>query len=131
MWCSLRLMREILERPGAVKAAIRDWLATNYSNCQSDKGFRGCFHYNTILEMVSHDKVIASRIKQHIQSMEQQFRHALERGKTQGEFSPDLNTTVMTRYLLNANAGLSVMGKFPSTDKEFEALLDVIVSALG
>lgn len=126
----LQLMREILERPGSVKLAIREWLATNFRNCDSKEGFRGCFHYNTILEMFSHDETIAQRIKQHVQIMERQFCKALERGKAQGEFSPDLNVAVTTRYLLNVNAGLSVMGKFPSTQQEFEALLDVIVSVL-
>lgn len=103
---SLQQMQEILERPGSVKAAIRMWLAVVYGNCCSDKGFRGCFHYNTILEMFSHDEAIAKRIKQHVQSMEKLFYKALEREKAQGEFSSTLDSTLTAQFFINSTAGL-------------------------
>lgn len=127
----LQRMQETLERPSSVKAVIRDWMLGNYANCKTDEGYRGCFHYNTILEMTSHDKVIAKRLKQYAQSLEQIMQQALERGKAEGEFASDLDSKRMAKFLMNTNAGLQVTMKLSSSKREFQALVEIALSILN
>lgn len=127
----LQRIQETLERLGSVKAAIQAWMLGNYANCKVDEGYRGCFHYNTILEMTSHDEAIAKQLKQYAQSLELIMQQALDRGKAEGEFASDLDSKRMAKFLMNTNAGLQVTMKLSSSKREFQSLVEIALSVLN
>ena len=126
----LEVMREVLEQPGSAKEAIAEWMALVAKGCCADDGWRGCFVFNTAVEMAPHDREIAEWVRQVMQRSQQMFRAALERGQARGEFSSRLDCEAAAGFLVVSVAGLRVICKTSPKQKEIRGVVDLILSVL-
>jgi len=123
-------MRGVLEQPGSAKEAIARWMSIVAQGCCAEDGWRGCFVFNTAVEMAPHDEEIAEWVRQVMRRSQLIFRSALERGQAQGEFSPGLDCEAAACLLVVSVAGMRVICKTSPKQKEIRGVVDLILSIL-
>jgi TetR/AcrR family transcriptional regulator, transcriptional repressor for nem operon len=126
----LQTMRQALEQPGSAREAIARWMSLVVQGCCAADGWRGCFVFNTAVEMAPHDEEIAQWVRQVMRRSQQMFRAALERGQAQGEFSRGLNCEAAACFLVVSVAGMRVICKTSPTPRELRGVVDLILSVL-
>ena len=126
----LQTMRQALERPGSAKEAIAGWMSIVAQGCCAEDGWRGCFVFNTAVEMAPHDEEIAEWVRQIMRRSQQLFRATLERGQAQGEFSPCLDCEAAACFLVISVAGMRVICKTSPQQREIRGVVDLILSVL-
>jgi TetR/AcrR family transcriptional regulator, transcriptional repressor for nem operon len=126
----LQTMREVLEGSGSAKEAIARWMSIVAQGCCAEDGWRGCFVFNTAVEMAPHDEEIAEWVRQVMRVSRQMFRAALERGQAQGEFSSRLDCEAAAGFLVVSVAGLRVICKTSPKQREIRGVVDMILSVL-
>jgi TetR/AcrR family transcriptional repressor of nem operon len=126
----LQAMRAVLEQPGSAKQAIARWMSIVAQGCCAEDGWRGCFVFNTAVEMAPHDEEIADWVRQVMRRSQQMFRAALERGQAQGEFSPGLDCEAAACLLVVSVAGMRVICKTSPKQKELRGVVDLILAVL-
>jgi TetR/AcrR family transcriptional repressor of nem operon len=121
----------ILQAPGSVRKALENYFNLILERfARADHKF-GCLMSNTTTELIVRDQKIAEVVSDHLQTIEQTFREALERGVRQGEFSPNRDLTALARFLTTCVVGLSVVSKTPQAASYFPASIEVILSTLN
>jgi TetR/AcrR family transcriptional repressor of nem operon len=98
--------------------------------CCAEDGWRGCFVFNTAVEMAPHDEEIARWVRQVMRRSQQMFRAALERGQAQGEISRALDCEAVACFLVVSVAGMRVICKTSPNQREIRGLVDLILSVL-
>jgi TetR/AcrR family transcriptional repressor of nem operon len=126
----LQVMRGVLEQPGSAREAIAKWMSIVAQGCCAEDGWRGCFVFNTAVEMAPHDKEIAEWVRQVMRRSQQMFQAALERGQAEGEFSRQLDCEAVACFLVISIAGLRVICKTSPKQKEIRGVVDLILSVL-
>jgi TetR/AcrR family transcriptional repressor of nem operon len=72
---------------------------------------RACLMANTTLELAPHDAEVAAKVRAHLQTMEDAFRHALTNAKARGEIAATSDVDALAKYLVGMTHGLMVMAK--------------------
>jgi TetR/AcrR family transcriptional regulator, transcriptional repressor for nem operon len=72
---------------------------------------RACLMANTTLELAPHDAAVAVKVRQHMQNMENAFRHVLGNARARGEIAADADCGALAKYLVGMTHGLMVMAK--------------------
>ncbi|PJI39602.1 TetR/AcrR family transcriptional regulator [Ferrovibrio sp.] len=91
---------------------------------------RACLMANTTLELAPHDAAVAAKVRAHMQTMEDAFRHALGNAQTRGEIAAGGDLTALAKYLVAATHGLMVMAKSGADRAALTSILSTAVAPL-
>lgn len=121
----------VLQTPGSVKAAIRNYFELlQHKFGQADRQL-GCLMSNTTAELAQQDKLVAEVVSQHLQEIETGFRQALERGIAQGEFRASLNPLDLARFFTTSVAGLSIISKTAQSGAYLPPSIEILLELLN
>lgn len=126
----LEAFKEMIERPGPAKAAIREWVLAAAQCCTGEEGRRGCLAAKAAMEVASHDKDVAAWLKRVNGRNERMVAAVLARGKERGEFAPAMEPRSTARFLLCALGGLWLMGAISPPRKDVAEVVDLILKIL-
>lgn len=126
----LKVVAEILSKPGSAKAAIRESLLRYARLASGATGRRGCLIMATAAEMTSHDADIAERIERMFRRIQDLHAAAIARGQAAGEIPTDRDARVLARFLLCQIEGMRVVGKTGATAVQMTATVDTALRTL-
>jgi TetR/AcrR family transcriptional repressor of nem operon len=123
-------LRELLDRPGSAKVAIRELLHVAAERCTSDDGRRGCLAGKAAMELAPHDKDIANWLKKYHRRNVDLIAATIARGQEQGEIARKQEPRALARFLLNGMAGLHLLGTTSPTAAEVQDVIKLMLKAL-
>jgi TetR/AcrR family transcriptional repressor of nem operon len=123
-------LREMLERPGSAKHAIVDFVHMAAGCCTSDEGRRGCLAGKAAMELAPHDKDIANWLKKFHRRNIDLVARTIARGQQQGEIDARLDARAAARFLLNALAGLRLLGTMSPSESEVADVVKLTLKVL-
>ncbi len=125
-------LREMLERrpAGSAKQAIIDFVHMAAQCCTSEQGRRGCLAGKAAMELAPHDKDIANWLKKFHRRNIDLVARTIARGQEQGEISRGLDARAAARFLLNALAGLRLLGTMSPSESEVADVVKLTLRVL-
>ena len=99
---------EALDDPKKAITALFDDVVTK---AVTDQDRKGCFLFNTALEIGSHDKEVKEIVSNGIRENEAFFRRSIEVGQARGVFRKDLDPGATAKTLLALIVGIRVLGR--------------------
>ncbi|HLZ34027.1 MAG TPA: TetR/AcrR family transcriptional regulator [Nitrospira sp.] len=101
----------LLNQPGPALSLLRRFLEHMLEFGLSDPQRRGCLITNTVMELAPHEKDIAGKVAERLQTMEEAFFTLLTRAKEEGELSQRKDPRALARFLVTMMQGTIVMIK--------------------
>lgn len=121
---SLERLLGTLQQPGSAKAAIRKTLmGLAEMSCRAE-GRRGCLLVATATEMVSHDELVAERVKAMIDRIRKAYAEAIRRGQASGEIAAHHDPQALATLIVCFTHGMRTLGKVDAIDKQMRAVVD-------
>lgn len=117
----------ILDRPGSVKANIRDVVLRIANKATSG---RGCLFVNSTLELLPRDPETTACIDRHFQRMEAQFVEAIAQAQTNGEIPTRHPAPSLARALVCQIQGLRVLEKIAATQPQIQEMVAIMLEIL-
>ena len=99
---------EALDDPKKAITALFDDVVTK---AVTDQDRKGCFLFNTALEIGSHDKEVKEIVSNGVRENEAFFRRSIEVGQARGVFRKDLDPGATAKTLLALIVGIRVLGR--------------------
>ncbi|MEE4377574.1 MAG: TetR/AcrR family transcriptional regulator [Candidatus Competibacteraceae bacterium] len=99
---------EALDDP---KVAIAKFLDTTVANTVADQDHKGCFLFNTALEITTHDKQVNEIVTNGVREIEAFLRRSIEVGQARGEIPKELNPEATAKALLALIVAIRVLGR--------------------
>lgn len=122
---------QLLNDSGDYREVLRRYFERLIDNALSDEnGCRGCFIANTAMELGTADPVIAARIREFTNELEEMFVQFLTRAVQQGQLRSQHSVRELARYLLSVRNGLYVLGKSGSDRSMLEDAVKVALSVV-
>ncbi|MEO1031219.1 MAG: TetR/AcrR family transcriptional regulator [Bacteroidota bacterium] len=90
----------------------------------------GCFLGNCTTEMANQDREIKYFLKNNLNAMQDLFEALVSKGQTTGSINTDKSAKAYAAYLFTALQGLRITGILLNEQKEFESIVDTILSVL-
>lgn len=107
----IEVTQELLDRPGTTKQTIGDFLRFLVDVDVAGAERRGCLAVNTAIELAGHDPVAARRVSALQRHTISALGARIDRGRLDGDVSPELDTRACAEFLMNTIVGLRVMAK--------------------
>ncbi len=123
-------VRLLLERPGSVRAALREWVDMIASHCTGEAGLRGCLAAKAAMELAPHDKDVADWMKAFHKRNIKMIADTLRRGQSQGELSRAMNADITARFMLASLGGLHLLGTTSPSRREVNEVIELILKVL-
>jgi TetR/AcrR family transcriptional repressor of nem operon len=125
-------LRDMLEeRPGrSAKAALVDFVHMAANCCTSEEGRRGCLAGKAAMELAPHDTDVANWLRKFHRRNIDLLARTIMRGQEQGEIKRDLDPRAAARFLLNAMAGLRLLGTMSPSDAEVADVVKLTLKVL-
>jgi TetR/AcrR family transcriptional regulator, transcriptional repressor for nem operon len=117
----------ILDRPGSIKANIRDAVFRIANKATSG---RGCLVANSALELLPHDSETTARINRHFQRMEAQFVAAIAQAQANNEIPRRHDAASLARALVCQIQGLRVLEKIATTQLQIQETVEIMLEIL-
>ena len=124
------MMKEILERPGRARDAIREFVVEAGRMSVGAAGQKGCLGLKAAMEMAPQDQDVADFVRQVTLAREKMLAKVIKRGQDEGGIRPDLDSRAAARYLFAAVAGLRVMGTSAPSEREVREVVNLILRVL-
>lgn len=121
---------DFLDTEPSGKRAIEKFFHKVLEDCLSDKGGRGCFFANSIVELYQHDPETAEKLGKSFLEMERAFLKTVKRGQDSGEISKSLGPREMARFFTNSLMGLKVVEKSSPSPKVLQDIVKATLSVL-
>jgi TetR/AcrR family transcriptional repressor of nem operon len=99
---------EALDNP---KAAIASFYDAIVAGTIADQEYKGCFMFNTALEIATHDEQVQQLVSNGVREIEAFFRRSIEVGQARGEMSKTLNPEATAKTLLALIVAIRVLGR--------------------
>jgi len=99
---------EALDNP---KEAIVTFFDAIVANTVTDKDYKGCFMFNTALDIASHDEKVNEIVTNGIREIEAFFRRSIEVGQARGEIPRGLDPEATAKALLALIVAIRVLGR--------------------
>lgn len=115
---------------GTPKQAVRRWMEDVAGLSKGACGKRGCFQVNTIVELAPHDDAVADLVREHASALTEVLADAVRRGQASGDFRTDMDARILATYVIASVYGLSVAGKTSLPDRDIDAIVRIVLSAL-
>jgi len=123
-------LREMLDSAGSAKQAIVDFVHMAAECCTSEEGRRGCLAGKAAMELAPHDKDIANWLKKFHRRNIDLVARTIARGQEQGEIDESLDARAAARFLLNALAGLRLLGTMSPSESEVADVVKLTLKVL-
>ena len=123
-------LRKMLDRPGSAKAALVDFIHMAADCCTSEAGRRGCLAGKAAMELAPHDPDIADWLKKYHRRNIDLVARTIARAQQQGEISAALDARAAARFLLNAMAGLRLLGTMSPSEAEVKDVVELTLKVL-
>src|SRR5690606_18177380 len=121
---------DLLERPGPVRAIIRDFLTEALRNQLADPRRRGCLALNAAVEIGNSDDDVATLVRSDFDAIVDTMRALIERGQRDGELSPDLDPLAVARLVHSSLVGVHVVGRVTDKPERVTDIIDALIDAL-
>jgi TetR/AcrR family transcriptional regulator, transcriptional repressor for nem operon len=96
----------------------------------SDELKKGCFLVNSSIDIAPHDKEIELLIIASQKEVEDAYYKAIKKGLEKGEINNQHTARALARFIMNAAKGIRVSARTTSNKKEYEDVLQVVLSLL-
>src|SRR5688572_18463542 len=123
-------IRQMLDRAGSARAAIVDFVHMAARCATSDAGRRGCLAGKAAMELAPHDEDVADWLKKFHRRNIDLVARTIARGQEQGEISRSLDPRAAARFLLNALAGLRLLGTISPGEAEVQDVVKLTLKVL-
>jgi TetR/AcrR family transcriptional repressor of nem operon len=123
-------LREMLDRPGSAKQAIVDFVHTAAQCATSEEGRRGCLAGKAAMELAPHDTDIANWLKKFHRRNTDLVARTIAQGQARGEIRESLDARAVARFLLNALAGLRLLGTMSPSESEVADVVKLTLKVL-
>ena len=125
-----RRVFELLDRPGSVKATLRQLFEGVVERSLCDVQRRGCFIGNAMSELAGRCRETAARTGTNMAATEMAFYRTLLRGKKEGELKRVRDPRAVARFLNCSLQGLLLVAKSTKDRKTLEDVVEVTLSVL-
>ncbi|NJN48104.1 MAG: TetR/AcrR family transcriptional regulator [Candidatus Competibacteraceae bacterium] len=99
---------EALDNP---KKAIAAFFDTIVARTVADQDHKGCFLFNTALEITTHDETVNDIVSKGVREIEAFFRRSIEVGQARGDIPKELNPEATAKALLALIVAIRVLGR--------------------
>jgi TetR/AcrR family transcriptional repressor of nem operon len=123
-------LREMLDRAGSARQAIIDFVHMAARCATSEEGRRGCLAGKAAMELAPHDKDIANWLRKAHRRHIDLVARTIARGQAQGEIDGSLDARAAARFLLNALAGLRLLGTMSPSESEVADVVKLTLKVL-
>jgi TetR/AcrR family transcriptional repressor of nem operon len=118
----------LLDGEPSGRRAVEKFFRKVAADCSSEKGGRGCFFANSIVEMFRHDPETARALGKGFSEIERALFRAVKRGQDAGEISRRLGPRETARFFAACLVGLRVVEKSSPSPR---VLKDIVRGALS
>jgi TetR/AcrR family transcriptional repressor of nem operon len=123
------MLLDSLDRATSGREFIEEVLLDSASEARRDEYRCGCMLMNTATEFAQKDPEIAARVSTGYERLRVPLKSAIRRGQREGEIS-DMDAEVLANYLISSLAGIKIVVKGGSSEKEVREIVQVILRAL-
>ncbi|MEK3850189.1 TetR family transcriptional regulator [Paenibacillus peoriae] len=120
-------MRFLIEKQKPIKELIRELFEATVRN---EGEPLGCFLVNSGVELGVLDPEVASLVDESYSRTEELLTNLVLKGQQSGEFKADLDTVVISHYLMNAWLGLRTLVKTTTDQQKLKNIIDMTLTAL-
>lgn len=99
---------EALDNP---KKAIATFFDTTVAKTAADQDHKGCFLFNTALEISTHDEKVNEIVTNGVREIEAFFRRSIEVGQARGDMPKGLDPEATAKALLAMIVAIRVLGR--------------------
>jgi TetR/AcrR family transcriptional regulator, transcriptional repressor for nem operon len=121
---------EWLDRPGPVRALIRDFLHSAIDRQLADPQRLGCLALNAAVEIGPADREVAGLAKRDFDDLVGMFRALVERGQRDGEIDPGRDPLALARLIHGTLTAIHVIGRVAEDRDRLTDLVDALVDSL-
>ena len=100
-----------LEALDSPTKAIATFFDTVVNETIADQEKKGCFLFNTALEISTHDEQVNDIVSNGVREIEAFFRRSIEVGQVRGEITKELNPAATAKTLLALIVAIRVLGR--------------------
>lgn len=112
---------EALDDP---RKAIATFFDNTVANTVSDKEHKGCFLFNTALQIKAHDEEVNAIVTNGVREIEAFFRRCIEVGQARGEMPNELVPEATAKALLALIVSIRVLGRGVFTEASLRTIAD-------
>ncbi len=106
------------------RKAIATFFDTIVEKTVADEGRKGCFMFNTALQINMHDEAVNAIITNGIRETEAFFRRSIEVGQARGEIPDELVPQATAKALLAMVVGIRLLGRGVFTEDSLRTIAD-------
>jgi TetR/AcrR family transcriptional repressor of nem operon len=91
--------------------AIATFFDTTVAKTVGDQDHKGCFLFNTALQIATHDEQVKEIVTNGVREIEAFFRRSIEVGQARGAIRKELDPAVTAKTLLSLIVAIRVLGR--------------------
>jgi len=112
---------EALDDP---QKAIATFFDNTVTNTSTDNEHKGCFLFNTALQINSHDKAVNKIVTNGVREIEAFFRRCIEVGQARGDIPKELEAESTSKALLALIVSIRVLGRGVFEEPALQTIAD-------
>lgn len=112
---------EALDNP---KKAIATFFDVTVANTVADQDHKGCFLFNTALEITTHDEQVKDIVTNGVREVEAFFRRGIEVGQARGDIPKELDPEATAKILLALIVAIRVLGRGVFAEAALQTIAD-------
>ena len=112
---------EALDNP---KKAIATFFDTTVAKTAADQDHKGCFLFNTALEISKHDEKVGEIVTKGVREIEAFFRRSIEVGQARGDMPKGLDPEATAKTLLALIVAIRVLGRGAFAEAALQTIAD-------
>lgn len=112
---------EALDDP---RKAIATFFDSIVANTVADKHHKGCFMFNTALDISTHDDEVKDIVTKGVKAVEAFFRRSIEVGQARGEIPGGLDPSATAKTLLALVVSIRVLGRGVFSEPALQEIAD-------
>lgn len=110
--------------------AIECFFSAIVTETVQDAERKGCFLFNTALDLASHDDQVQRIVNNGVREIEGFLRRCIEVGQVRGQIAEDISADDMPRLLLSAVVGIRLLGRSVFDEAALQSIADQAVLRL-
>lgn len=120
----------LLEKPSA-REAIESLLHEVAKRALGEQGRRGCLACKAAMELAPHDRDIQAWVRRFHESRVEMVAQTIKRGQEKGQIDRRVDAQAAARFILNAMAGLHMLGTTAPSAAEVRDIVQTVLRVLG
>ena len=112
---------EALDDP---KKAVSSFFDSIVANTVADPNHKGCFMFNTALDISTHDDEVKEIVTNGVKAIEAFFRRSIEVGQARGDIRQSVDPKVTAKTLVALTVAIRVLGRGVFTETALQEIAD-------